>query len=364
MEKESRFKRFKAWFTKENFKKLWVSIKKFYKRLIEKLPSLLDYPLLLILLIGLPLFLYNYELVSLKEFQEIEKKERYDLILKLIGGLGALYLLIQTVKKNLEVERNNNENLITDRFVKAVEQLGSEKAEVRLGGIYTLERIGLQSKKDRERIVNLLCAFVRERSKIDPEKKLKSPYEDKEEKEEIKPEIDIQAVIDILFSTQEFAEYEYDLSNSKIHKIKCKEGLRFNGEVNFYKSKFNGEVNFYKSKFNGNIDFYGSKFNGKAIFRGSKFIHSHFKKCEFNGITSFSECESNGFAFFEGSKFFKVSFRESKFNHLLSFNWNENLKSLSKGSLYKAKINIPKEIKEYLLEEKLEVFNKPDILLY
>jgi hypothetical protein len=53
---------------------------------------------------------------------------------------------------------------ITDSFSKAVEQLGSDKLEVRLGGIYTLERISKESVDDYWTVIDNLAAFVRERS--------------------------------------------------------------------------------------------------------------------------------------------------------------------------------------------------------
>jgi hypothetical protein len=53
---------------------------------------------------------------------------------------------------------------ITESFSKACEQLGSDKLAVRLGGIYTLERISLESWKDYWPVMETLSAFVRERS--------------------------------------------------------------------------------------------------------------------------------------------------------------------------------------------------------
>lgn len=51
---------------------------------------------------------------------------------------------------------------ITDRYGKAIEQLDATKSvDVRLGGIYALERIGLQSSQDRLTIREVLAAFVR-----------------------------------------------------------------------------------------------------------------------------------------------------------------------------------------------------------
>ena len=53
---------------------------------------------------------------------------------------------------------------ITDSFSKATEQLGSDKTAVRLGGIYTLERISRESPDDYWIVMETLCAFVRERA--------------------------------------------------------------------------------------------------------------------------------------------------------------------------------------------------------
>jgi hypothetical protein len=46
-----------------------------------------------------------------------------------------------------------------------VEQLGSDKLEVRLGGIYSLERISKESPDDYCTVMENLAAFVRERSR-------------------------------------------------------------------------------------------------------------------------------------------------------------------------------------------------------
>lgn len=55
---------------------------------------------------------------------------------------------------------------ITERFEKAIEQLGNEKIETRLGAIYTLERIAKDSKDDHWTIMEVLTAFVRENAPL------------------------------------------------------------------------------------------------------------------------------------------------------------------------------------------------------
>ena len=54
---------------------------------------------------------------------------------------------------------------ITESFSKGIEQLGSDKLEVRLGGIYSLERISKENPDDYWTVVETLTAFVRERAR-------------------------------------------------------------------------------------------------------------------------------------------------------------------------------------------------------
>lgn len=51
---------------------------------------------------------------------------------------------------------------VTDRFSKAVDQLGIDQLNVRLGGIYAMERIARDSSDDRQAIDEILTAFIRQ----------------------------------------------------------------------------------------------------------------------------------------------------------------------------------------------------------
>ncbi|MCK2241709.1 MULTISPECIES: pentapeptide repeat-containing protein [unclassified Crossiella] len=55
----------------------------------------------------------------------------------------------------------------TDRFGKAVEQLGSDKPAIRMGGLYALERLARDSARDHATIVEVLSAYVREHAPRD-----------------------------------------------------------------------------------------------------------------------------------------------------------------------------------------------------
>jgi hypothetical protein len=61
--------------------------------------------------------------------------------------------------------RVNHQGQITERFTRAIDQLGSDAGHVRLGGIYALERIARESKDDRGPIIEVLTGVLRERSR-------------------------------------------------------------------------------------------------------------------------------------------------------------------------------------------------------
>lgn len=71
-----------------------------------------------------------------------------------------------TLESARSASRTQEQQQITERFSKAVEQLGThDNLEVRLGGIYSLERIARDSVADQPTVVNVLTAFVRETTK-------------------------------------------------------------------------------------------------------------------------------------------------------------------------------------------------------
>lgn len=82
----------------------------------------------------------------------------------LLAGLvvvGALLTFWQNNRMRDLTERGQ----ITDRYAKAIDQLGSEKLDVRLGGIYALEQISYDSSAYQATIVEVLSAFVRVHSR-------------------------------------------------------------------------------------------------------------------------------------------------------------------------------------------------------
>ncbi|RJQ79793.1 pentapeptide repeat-containing protein [Pseudonocardiaceae bacterium YIM PH 21723] len=57
----------------------------------------------------------------------------------------------------------NREGQITDRFTHAIDQLGSDNIDVRLGGLYALERLTRDSPHDRSAIGSIMTSLIRRR---------------------------------------------------------------------------------------------------------------------------------------------------------------------------------------------------------
>ena len=83
------------------------------------------------------------------------------------AGLFAAGALIFTAQ-NYRVARQTldvaQQGQVTDRYTRAIEQLGSDKLDVRVGGIFALGRVAFDSTKDERVVMEVLCTFIREHS--------------------------------------------------------------------------------------------------------------------------------------------------------------------------------------------------------
>jgi hypothetical protein len=138
---------------------------------------------------------------ALKAHQRIDLENKCRATLaQILGGavlLAGLYLTWRSVDASLRgVEASlqsvdvAREGQITERFTRAAEQLGSEKLEVRLGGIYALERIARDSERDHWPIMEVLTAYVRENAAWSDERDTPS--------QSVPLATDIQAVLTVL----------------------------------------------------------------------------------------------------------------------------------------------------------------------
>ena len=119
-----------------------------------------------------------------------------------IFGLVILYFTWQRARTSDNTVQIMEQGQITDRFTKAIEQLGKldddkPNLEVRLGAIYALERIARDSPRDHWTIMEVLTAYVRQNSSVIPFKKTsgKPPVEPFEKP---RPRADIQAILTVL----------------------------------------------------------------------------------------------------------------------------------------------------------------------
>ena len=117
----------------------------------------------------------------------------------------------KTLVANLKIAQDNlkiaKEGQITERFTRAVNQLGAidhlgnPAIEIRLGGIYALERISNESEKDYWQIMEILTTYIRLNSHVEEwekeYKELKDPkYEQIDSKHKVR--FDIQAIINVI----------------------------------------------------------------------------------------------------------------------------------------------------------------------
>jgi hypothetical protein len=138
-------------------------------------------------------------------------------IAQILGG--AFFLLgLYFTWRNLRLAQ---EGQITQRFNDAIEHLGNEKAEVRLGGIYALARIARDSPKDHMAVMHVFSSYVRETTK-------------RNNVEPVAPEV--QAILTMIGRRtveHESEDDRIDLSDAYLPGVNLRgaqlEGVRFDG---------------------------------------------------------------------------------------------------------------------------------------
>jgi uncharacterized protein YjbI with pentapeptide repeats len=80
-------------------------------------------------------------------------------VIAAVGAMAYNGLSLNATREQIKI---TEEGHLTDRFSKAIEQLGSTTSDVRLGGIYALERVMRDSPADQPTIMEVLAAFIRD----------------------------------------------------------------------------------------------------------------------------------------------------------------------------------------------------------
>ncbi|MGW4059384.1 pentapeptide repeat-containing protein [Amycolatopsis sp. NPDC004747] len=77
------------------------------------------------------------------------------------AGATGIFAVTLALRRQWHTEFDATEKNVTELYTKAADQLGSDKAPVRLAGLYALERLAHGNVRQRQSIVNVLCAYLR-----------------------------------------------------------------------------------------------------------------------------------------------------------------------------------------------------------
>ena len=288
-------------------------------------------------------------------------------ILLATGGLIALIALGETRRKNdndklkndQDKEKNDRDHLRQvraerrERYTKAIEQLGNEKASIRTGGIYTLTRLvddwleeeslpKAERLKEGQVIINNLCAYIRspfnlvsyydELSKDTPN--ANGIYKDRKQdfytdKAIFDSEADtrlsiIKEIHDRLQISEEnpwdsWSNFEYDFS-----------GSTFFYSIDLTNSYYTKSVKFVGCTYKGWADFSGSTYQSKAAFNDSTYekevIFSTSKSpSTYQGPAYFAGSTYKGWADFSGSTYqSKAGFIDSTYEKEVIFSTSKS----------------------------------------
>lgn len=224
------------------------------------------------------------------------------------GGIFALYLawrrqhatemgLVQKDRDQADVarafelqrevaastERDAAARRVTDLYTKASEQLGSDKAPVRLAGIYALERLAQDNPEQRQTIVNLLCAYLRMPYQPPGDE---SDADHRERVQEREVRHTAQQVLASHLRPDDEVRYwseglTLNLAGAVLVDVDFRH-CRF-GDADFGKAVFAGAAGFESTVFPGFASFSGAVFEDTAYFNSSEFATAVFSDATFHG---------------------------------------------------------------------------------
>ncbi|MGI5503974.1 pentapeptide repeat-containing protein [Lentzea sp. CA-135723] len=255
------------------------------------------------------------------------------IVLALIGGVGAVVALVVAYRKQHlgeAAERREDIKLFAERFTKAADQLGSDKAPVRLAGMYALEDLAQGTPSQRQTIVNVLCAYLR-MPYLAPDTAVEQEENERRQQEK-QVRLTAQRILAAHLRPGDgstpastfWRGVDLDLTGATLLDVDftgCHFGsVRFNeaefsGSALFHEAEFNGRAwfsgvrfgrnaTFERARFHRSVWFFSGNFAGSAGFAGVKFLDSvSFAKAEFSGAAVFSKAEFNAYVMFNQAKF-------------------------------------------------------------
>lgn len=267
------------------------------------------------------------------------------LLIYTVGGLLGVITLGETHRKNtLEKTKNEQDHIRQvhaeirqvhaerrSRYTTAIEQLSSDKASIRLGGVYTL--VGLvdewladekaipdieERRKEGQVIINNLCAYIRspfllaeraeqldepyakdlqknfggDKEKFDADQQtFKQCKATLEEERQVRLSI-IKEMHEHLHDAEKpdsWSGFDYDFSNAHFFYPIDFVYSYFGVFSNFSGVTFTEDANFFGAEFTGDADFSRATFTEGVDFSGAYFTrYVNFSRGSFTGYVNFS----------------------------------------------------------------------------
>jgi hypothetical protein len=220
------------------------------------------------------------------------------------GAIVALYALwlndrrrkVEEARQELESQRidHDRSRVADERFARAIELLGHDTAQVRVGAMHALAGLAKSRPEYTQTVLDILCAYLRRPFKYtDPDAELD---EFDVELNEIELEVRLTAqrlVEDLLPRVEEKDPVKYDLNLTKAHLHYMDLSYRHVGDLILRVAHLNESNAFHHMVIHGNAYFTEAKVAGRF------YVHH----TEFRGKAWFSRFKARGLAVFTDSKF-------------------------------------------------------------
>jgi uncharacterized protein YjbI with pentapeptide repeats len=251
----------------------------------------------------------------------------------LVVGIGGFIALLLTARRQMYTEltlehqrevaavteRDAAEQRITELYTRAVDQLGNEKAPVRLGGLHALERLAQNNLDQQQIIVDVICAYLRmpytppedQPPAEDAPAEVRIRYENR--RQELQVRSTAQRILGAhLRPGAEDAFWpgiDLNLTQAHLHTLDLTDchirsaqfnGAKFVGDAEFNGARFRGAVEFKGARFDKDAEFNGARFRRVARFDGARFG----KYARFEGTHFYGEASFHGTRFGEGHTVF------------------------------------------------------------
>jgi hypothetical protein len=229
-----------------------------------------------------------------------------------VAGIGGVVALVVAYRKQRVNERSQQHTEYAELYGQAVEQLGHDKAAVRLGGLYSLERLAQDHPQHRQTVVDVMCAYLRMPFEAPGSDTLESrtrnhltfsavsttdPGDRAAAKQELQVRLTAQRLLvshlsaDVANNQKYWKNINVDLNGAHLVEfdfINCKphnadfanaqligrtsfDGTTFGGDARFGKATFEGDAWFDEARFEGDASFGEARFGGAAVFGGARF---------------------------------------------------------------------------------------------